>query len=662
MKGRKSFGLTGYIVTTVFFFAVIVTTSWIFASRWAWKQTVSTLEWAEGNFIATLDDEIALELRFVAIALQERLGGCHPCSAQEMQQYAADYQLDEINIVDANGIVIASNLPEIIGADFHNTLHARDFLVLMEPTRTAVSHRFRISDDDQGAFHKYYGIHFPDKSGFLQLGVSYRRFTEQVHLYSEYEYKALLNGWKFENVGHYQEVEDLSDFRPGKIFERRTPDGIVYGRYFYFYDIPLSALLPRSRFFAQRDMTVILIALALGVLSAFFIFFIFRLERSSRKLAELHAQAEARNAADLALARRIQMSVLPRRGGILTENLRLSLRGEMRPAREVGGDFYDFFRAPDGRVVVVIADVAGKGIPAAMFAMQAIRVLRYYFGRCTDPAEAVTMANRDLCAENDAEMFVTVWAGILNPADGRIEYVNAGHNRPFIRRADGSIEKVAGKGGLFLGMFENADYVRNTAVLRKNDRLFLYTDGFTEAMNPQKQCFGEARFCAALRSGDLEGALKRFVGNAEQSDDLTSVAIDFFGAPEAAERTFPCEEASFAAAQDFLREKLRNIAPAVTAKILNAADEVIVNIVSYSGASDFLLRTECGRDRVKIEFRDAGKPYNPLKHSPYDMHVPIAERPVGGLGLVIVRRLIHWVTYRHIGGRNVLVMVQKLDG
>jgi phosphoserine phosphatase RsbU/P len=206
----------------------------------------------------------------------------------------------------------------------------------------------------------------------------------------------------------------------------------------------------------------------------------------------------------------------------------------MRPAREVGGDFYDFFTIDGNRLVMVIGDVSGKGVPASLFMAMTRTVIRLVARQDDDLAAGIGRANALLSADNDSAMFVTLFYGVLDLASGRLTYCNCGHNPPQVLRGDGGSEGLP-LTGLPLGVLEEADYATRTVDLAPGDRLFLYTDGVTEANDAEGGEFGEARLSAALDalrdaapSDMVDGIVRRvdaFAAGAPQADDITCLAL-----------------------------------------------------------------------------------------------------------------------------------------
>ena len=241
------------------------------------------------------------------------------------------------------------------------------------------------------------------------------------------------------------------------------------------------------------------------------------------------------------MARAIQANALP---SVFSPypNLRdvIDIHALMRPAREVGGDFYDFFFTGPEKLALVIADVSGKGVPAALFMMRAKATLQGLLRSGLDLAEAVGRANQRLAEQNDANMFVTAWIGVVDLTSGALECVSAGHDSPVLVRADGSVGFLEGIAGPSLGMIAGATYRTQTRTLAAGDGLVLYTDGVTEARNAAHGFYGGERLVATLQG--LSGArdarrvidgivsdVDAFAGGTEQADDITLLAFRLVG-------------------------------------------------------------------------------------------------------------------------------------
>jgi sigma-B regulation protein RsbU (phosphoserine phosphatase) len=201
----------------------------------------------------------------------------------------------------------------------------------------------------------------------------------------------------------------------------------------------------------------------------------------------------------------------------------------------MGGDFYDFIELPDGRIGLVMADVAGKGVPAAFFMAVARTNLRDLAPRYAEPGACLAQANDVLCTQNPMELFVTLFYGVLDPTTGMLSYASGGHNPPYVRRADGSVEVLGGAVGLVLGVMPGIAYPDHKLQLLPGDRLVLYTDGVTEAFNPADEAYGAERLIEEVKAhgdGAAAALVERicrsvtiFAGAAPQSDDITLTVL-----------------------------------------------------------------------------------------------------------------------------------------
>ena len=241
---------------------------------------------------------------------------------------------------------------------------------------------------------------------------------------------------------------------------------------------------------------------------------------------------------ELEVATVIQRSLLP----VITETYpgrsELQLAASMEPAKEVGGDFYDIFYAEKDRLAFVMADVSGKGIPAALFMATSKTILQNCVRDFSSLAEAVTVANNSLCSNNAAQMFVTAWIGVLDIATGELTFICAGHNPPILV-SEGKAEYIKRRSGFVLAGMEGMKYREQTLTMKMGDRLFLYTDGVTEAENKVHELFGEERLAACFEQSedktpeeiinDVKAAVEVHVNGMEQFDDMTMLCIRYLG-------------------------------------------------------------------------------------------------------------------------------------
>ena len=246
--------------------------------------------------------------------------------------------------------------------------------------------------------------------------------------------------------------------------------------------------------------------------------------------------------AELSLATRIQAAMMPQIFPPFPERKEMDLYATMDPAKEVGGDFYDFFLVDDDHLCMVIADVSGKGIPAALFMMASKIILQSCAMLGGSPAEILTKTNQAICSNNQAGMFITVWVGILEISTGKLTAANAGHEYPALKRGQGGFALFRDRHGLVVGAMEETEYREYALQLEPGDKLFVYTDGVPEATDAHNAMFGTERMLAALNEVDGESpdvllksvrrAVDRFTKGTEQFDDLTMLCMEYRGSAE----------------------------------------------------------------------------------------------------------------------------------
>ena len=250
-------------------------------------------------------------------------------------------------------------------------------------------------------------------------------------------------------------------------------------------------------------------------------------------------EAEERIDAELAFAKAIQHAALPSVFPPYPDRKEFEIFATMHTAKEVGGDFYDFYFVDDENLAFLMADVSGKGIPAAMFMMTAKTFIKSFAESGLSVEQVFTHANAKLCEGNDAGMFVTAWLGILNTKTGQVQFANAGHNPPLVRHADGTYEYLKSRAGFVLAGMEGVRYRKNELTLAPGDAIYLYTDGVTEATNLNEELYGEERLQKVLDiykdatpetiCAEVKIDVDKFVGEAPQFDDITMLAIRYKG-------------------------------------------------------------------------------------------------------------------------------------
>ena len=389
------------------------------------------------------------------------------------------------------------------------------------------------------------------------------------------------------------------------------------------------------------------------------------------------AEAAARIDKELEYAKQIQLSALPTN---FPTGEDYSIYAQMIAAKEVGGDFYDFYKLNDTTVAFLAADVSGKGIPAAMFMMTAKTIIKDLAESGMAVNDIFTRANEKLCENNEADMFVTAWMGILDLQTGNMKYANAGHNPPLLKHADGSFAYLRSRAGFVLAGIEGFHYRVNELQLKAGDRLFLYTDGVPEATNAESELYGEDRLLtfmnqnAAVPATDLLPALKAdidaFVGEAPQFDDITMLMFDYKpqeSGVRMTSKTFPAKTDALPEVLGFVEETLESCECSMKNQtaICVAIEEVFVNVASYAygeGSGDVALDIgfdDASRD-VTFRLIDQGVPFDPLQKPDPDITLSIEERQVGGLGIFIVKKTMDTVRYAYEDGKNILTMIKKI--
>ena len=389
------------------------------------------------------------------------------------------------------------------------------------------------------------------------------------------------------------------------------------------------------------------------------------------------AEAAARIDKELEYAKQIQLSALPTN---FPEGEEYNIYAQMIAAKEVGGDFYDFYKLSDNTVAFLAADVSGKGIPAAMFMMTAKTIIKDLAESGMPVNEIFTRANEKLCENNESGMFVTAWMGILDITTGNLQFANAGHNPPLLKRANGSFEYLKTRAGFVLAGMEGVRYRVGELTLSPGDRLFLYTDGVPEATNTENKLYGEDRLLTFMNQNAtvdaitllpaLKSNIDEFVGEAPQFDDITMLMFDYKPKEGGANMTYQMFPAKVEALSDVLGFVDRTLESyecpmKIQTAICVAIEEVFVNVAHYAygdGEGDMVLGIGFDEESRNITFRmsDKGTPFDPLKKPDPDITLSAEEREIGGLGIFITKKTMDTVTYAYENGENILTMIKKI--
>ncbi len=415
------------------------------------------------------------------------------------------------------------------------------------------------------------------------------------------------------------------------------------------------------------------------------------------KLTET-TSAKERIESELNIAREIQMSMIPKIFPPYPHRNDVDIYAFMKPAKEVGGDLYDFF-LEDNKMYFAVGDVSGKGVPASLFMAVTRSIFRSIATSMKDPAAIISAMNNAMCDGNDANMFVTLFVGIYNFETREIIYSNAGHNPPVIMSENGSSHfiNVDNCSGLPVGLFSDFEYTNDTIKLQGNDKIILYTDGLTVAENKKAELYTEERLMEALSRENyatlgvkdlLENLLadvEAHVAGAPQSDDLTIMVMWFKNEINQLEESNNKEEANMLRCtntSNYRKIELHNeigelapmtewieatceefeASPALTMSINLALEEAVTNVIMYAYPDNGVSATffvDFNIDEKSIatwRIVDTGKPFDPTAKEDADLTLGVEERPIGGLGIFMVKQIMDEVLYNREEGQNILIM------
>ena len=382
--------------------------------------------------------------------------------------------------------------------------------------------------------------------------------------------------------------------------------------------------------------------------------------------------------AELDVAAKIQASMLPCIFPPFPNRKEFEIFAMMNPAKEVGGDFYDFFMVDNDHLAIVVADVSGKGVPAALFMVIGKTLIKDHTAFHSDLGDVFTEVNDILCASNSEEMFITAFEGVLNIHTGEFRYVNAGHEIPFICEKGEVYKPFPVKAGFVLAGMDGLHYKGGSITLKPGDKLFQYTDGVTEATDSTNKLFGMDNLQKTLVKNsnksmhELLAAVKEsidaFVGDAPQFDDITMLGLEYKGDKNMLEKTLDATIENIDPITDFINEQLElsSCPLKVITQIDVAIDEIFSNIARYAYQSKVgkaTVQIEIFEDpkSVAITFIDSGIQFNPLDLKDPDISAKAEVREVGGLGVYIVKKSMDKVTYEYQDGKNILTIQKNFE-
>ena len=663
-----------------------------------------------------------------------------------LDSLAEKYNVIEINIVSADGTIVASTEEKHIGFfNMNSTEQSKEFMVLTGEKSEYVQ-VYSPRGSDGVTMRKYAGVSLRD-GGFIQVGYDADQFhdalndfvvdvtknrhvgssgfvavcDENLNLVTETK----RNGNHISTIGITPDEVMLQGKTATQLYKtnvinKETDFSEEYIYVFSFVEgYCIIAAMPHAEAMLLRDaslytsiFTLILIFAALFI----FIYFLIKkviinnLQKINGTLSEITGgnlnvkvdvrsnaefsslsddinstvatlkryigEAAARIDKELEYAKQIQLSALP---SDFPDTENYGIYAQMIAAKEVGGDFYDFYTLDSNTVLFLAADVSGKGIPAAMFMMTAKTIIRDLAERGLSVDEIFTLANEKLCENNESGMFVTAWMGKIDLSTGVLRFANAGHNPPVIVHTDGKCEYLKSRTGFVLAGMEGMKYRENEITLDKGDRIFIYTDGVTEATDENEALYGEDRLMSyidknkSLKAEELLSGLKEdidlFAGDAPQFDDITMLVFDYKKKEGAAmiEKVFSARKDALPEVMSFTEECLDSFGCPMKSQmaICVAVEEIFVNIASYAygegtGEASLAFGFDEKERLMTLVVSDEGVPFNPLKREEPDITLSAAEREIGGLGIFITKKTMDTVDYRFENGKNILTMTKKL--
>lgn len=389
-------------------------------------------------------------------------------------------------------------------------------------------------------------------------------------------------------------------------------------------------------------------------------------------------------ASELSIARDIQHSILPKLFPPFPQRSGLDIFATLDSAREVGGDLYDFTLLDDNRLYICIGDVSGKGVPASLFMAVGKTLLKSTIQTIPDPAKTLYHVNNEMVQGNDSCMFITVFCAIFDLTTRELQYANAGHNPPVIVSAEG-VKMLEFADSPPLAAMADVEFSNRSITLDEGAKLFLYTDGVTEAMNPQLELYGEERLLELLLHNSAETAedcicrvgkdVHLFADGADQSDDITMLCMSYgqsgAGASTSSSpssRLVLCNQrAELHRMVDWLEELKQQLgwADSLVTQLNLILEEWLVNVISYAysdeGEHKIELRLWQDGESIRLEVRDDGIAFDPTGAAAPDLNLPLEERAIGGLGLHFIRSNLDQWSYARVDEFNIVTMIKRLN-
>ncbi|MBR1803748.1 MAG: SpoIIE family protein phosphatase [Muribaculaceae bacterium] len=417
-------------------------------------------------------------------------------------------------------------------------------------------------------------------------------------------------------------------------------------------------------------------AVMLAVLGALLLlgFIIMRFFYNERKLHQASV-AQERISSELRIANQIQQSMLPHSRPSAKLHDDIDVSGSLTPAKEVGGDLYDFIIRNE-KLYFCIGDVSGKGVPSSLVMAVAQALFHAGSQHMSNPEGIMQNINHSICRNNERDRFVTFFVGVLDIPTGRMRYCNAGHDTPML--VTDVVEPLAVKSNLPVGIIADFKYEVQEYQFTPDTTLFLYTDGLTEAMDQEHHQFGRQRMQDALKQGidrklstgellqEMTARVHQFTAGAEQSDDLTMLAIHY--APHDYQDvldeqiTLKNDVKQIPQLNSFVEHVTDQLGldSTLSQQMKLAVEEAVVNVMQYAypagTTGDVTITAKSNGMCLKFIITDAGNPFDPTEAAKADTTLSVEERPIGGLGIFLVREMMDSINYERFDGKNILTL------
>ncbi len=585
--------VVGFLSTTLF--------SWCLQTQLSESDAENLIKLNIEDVKQDIMDASDKNLLSITHTVAEEINNAGGMDSQGLKELGKKYDIAEIDIIDRHGVIIASTYDDFLYYNMKDGEQSAEFLVLLNGKTTEYVQSYQPTASKSDIWRKYAGVVLR-QGGFVQVAYDAEHFQKDIDaqvigathnrhvgeggsiIITDENLKIVSNrsddeGQSLDTTGIHLDTDKIS---AGEKFTARVYGEASYCMYTVSEGYYIIAVMPLVEAVFSRDVSVyVTVFMEFVVFGMLFVIVYFLIKtlvvdnigkvneslsritdgdlsvvvdvRSNSEFASLSddinstvvtlkryiAEAAARIDKELEFAKAIQHSALPSVFPPFPNKTEFDIYALMDTAKEVGGDFYDFYFVGEDKLAFLIADVSGKGIPAAMFMMTSKTLIKSFAETGCDVNEVFTVANAKLCESNEAGMFVTSWMGVLDLKTGLVEYANAGHNPPLVRHNDGSFEYLKSRASFVLAGMEGIRYRKNELQLSPGDEIFLYTDGVTEATDANNELYGEERLLrfmntlndlpASVVCGMVKADVDAFVGDAPQFDDITMVYLRYNG-------------------------------------------------------------------------------------------------------------------------------------